>query len=602
LVLVSAAFVLLYLACNLPAGEAYARGHDYLAQPFAFYVLRAALDGFFFDLNLTVPQLINGLPFNALALSDLSIGPNLYLIFEPGTAYVVNELLRRGLALVGTYLLLKAYVLPVGRHNEWIAALVALSYACIPDQSSRFATITMLPLLSYAMLNIWSGRRSWWNWMVILTYPFYSSLYFGGFVICGYLLIAVVVAFAQRRDDRWTIFGIFLALCTLYLLVEVRSIYMWLAADFESIRNYYPYSPPNFSRFWSTFANDFLFARNANHPTEHMPIILPLVMVVLVGIMLRRLKHAVASTRDAPESICRIEGLLVILFGLILLNTTVNSLDNGGYFNLKYEIGFPFSLHRLDVTSPPIWRVLLALAMSWLFLQLPKRFHLVPAGLLVLITFHGVLQLPGVKGEIREALNMPWYLGFRDALAGRDPGPPTGAYKPFTVKLNEYFLDSAFGEFGETLERRLGDKASYRVLSVDMSPTVAQYHGYYTLDGYYYDYPQEYEFVFNRFHAAEFAKEGVPLRRGHLRLYLYVSDLNGGDTGIDPDFDTCAFADEGGRVIFSLRPFSLPGRLGLEELGRYPDVDDVYVYVLDPARCYRPVLAEEYERQLTPPR
>ena len=117
LIIITLGTVILYTFLSMyyfPSDTAYARVHDYLEGLFSVYKIRAELSGFFLDYNYVVQQIFNGVPLNVIGISDFNVGANMYLLFEPFDAYVINQFLFRTFGFFGLLLLLKDHVLPKG--------------------------------------------------------------------------------------------------------------------------------------------------------------------------------------------------------------------------------------------------------------------------------------------------------------------------------------------------------------------------------------------------------------------------------------------------------------------------------------------------------
>jgi hypothetical protein len=573
-------FLVFFYIYYLPVDEAHGRGHDYLQSIYSLYFTRSEVGNFFFNFEVNVPQIINGLPFNALALSDFGIGQNLYLIMPPFEAFVANEFLRRMLALVGMYLLIKDYLLPRTDRGLFIAAFVAFSFAVLPDQSNRFATITMQPLLYWAFLNIWFEDYRKRNFTILFFYPLYSMLVLGGFVICGYFLVATIFAFWTDRPNKKLILYLFAAICAFYIFIEMRMFYHWFLADYVSMRHLREAAPPDFDRFFVHLRGTFFKADHANHVTEHSPGILFIVVLGFISMAASKLGWG-KSSRGNPiqEDIAATQRLFTLLFGLVVLNSIIYALDQSHFMDFKYQIGFPFSFHRLDVSSPVIWRLLLALSVYILAVRFGPRWRWMASTLLILIAVHSLLQLPGVKGDIRNRLGIPEHVGLRAYIMGHAV-KPNPRYHLDQTALKTYFQTDTFPEIESVIRARTGlEQADYRTVSIDLVPSLARYHGYYTLDAWLYDGPASYPKQFFRISAPEFAKDNMtgPRKKGLVGLEVYVSNKSRKAKGIDIDLDACAFRDLGGKVIFSRHPIIEPGRLGFDFLGRF---GAVHAYLL----------------------
>ncbi len=107
----------------------------------------------------------------------------MYLLFDPFKAYAINQFLFRVLGFIGLLLLLKDHVLPRGSYYVLIATCTALAFGVLNHLPTRFGTILYQPLLYWALLNIYIGRRRFIDITIILLYSFMAgSVVRGGFV------------------------------------------------------------------------------------------------------------------------------------------------------------------------------------------------------------------------------------------------------------------------------------------------------------------------------------------------------------------------------------------------------------------------------------
>ncbi len=573
-------FLAVFFYYNLPVENSYGRGHDYLQSVYSIFFTRGEIENFWFNFDLTVPQIINGLPFNALAISDFGIGPNLYLIMPPFEAHVANEFIRRMLALVGLYLLIKDYILPRSDYGYFVAAFVAFSFAVIPDQPTRFGTIAMQPLLYWAYLNIWLYDYRKRNFVIVVFYPLYSMLVLGGFVICGYFLVAAIYAFWTKRKNKNLILFLFIFICAFYIFIEMRMFYHWFLADYVSMRHLREAVPPDFDEFLVHLFGTFFRADHANHVTEHSPGILFIVVLGFISMSASKFGWITSARgNQSQEDNAVTQKLFVLLFGLVVLNSIIYALDQSHFMDFKYHIGFPFSFHRLDISSPVIWRLLLALSIYILAVRFGPRWRWLTSGLVMLFAAHSLLQFPGVKGDIRIRLGIPEHVGLRAHFMGHAV-KPNPRYHPDQTALKTYFQTDTFPQIEGLIQARTGLKlADYRTVSIDLVPSLARYHGYYTLDAWLYDGPASYRGEFFRISAPEYAKDEMtgPRKKGLVSMEMYVSEKSRKPNGIEIDIDTCAFMELGGKVIFSRHKIIDPHRIGFDFLGKF---GTIHAYIL----------------------
>ncbi len=152
-----------------------------------------------------------------------------------------------------------------------------------------------------------------------------------------------------------------------------------------------------------------------------------------------------------------------------------------------------------------------------------------------------------------------------------------------------FYAESLFDQVKE----ELGNPAGYRVLSVGMHPSIAQYNGFYTLDGYMVDYPLAYKHQFKKLIQGELDKAPALdhyYTRWGSRAYGFSAAL--GREYVFPkgnkivlqnlDYNWDQFRAMGGRYIFA--PFPIEDE-ALHLKGVFKDSDaawDLYVYTVAP--------------------
>ena len=108
---------------------------------------------------------MNGLARHCFT-SGLDVITWLLLLFEPFTAYVLNELFIRLIAFVGMYLLLKHHFLDREK-DALIIFGVSLCFSFLPFYSMFGLSVAGQPLLLYAFLNLRRQKQSIVDFLVI---------------------------------------------------------------------------------------------------------------------------------------------------------------------------------------------------------------------------------------------------------------------------------------------------------------------------------------------------------------------------------------------------------------------------------------------------
>ena len=133
--------------------------------------------------------------------------------------------------------------------------------------------------------------------------------------------------------------------------------------------------------------------------------------------------------------------------------------------------------------------------------------------------------------------------------------------------------------------------SDYRVVSLGIHPSIAQYNGFYTLDGYLADYPLEYKHRFRKIIAAELAlnaKHRAYFDNWGSRAYIlprenigYLNKQGNTDVLKHLDLDVDAFKEMGGDYILSSVRIEPTGNPQYELMRQFSDRDsawDIYLY------------------------
>ena len=597
LIVVGALLALFFAAVFLPPGAAPAVSHDYLDSIYLYYVLLGRHPEAFLDLQFQLAALPGASPLNALALNDFGVAELSYRLLPPFTAYAVNVALTMVLAFAGVYLLLRDHVLPPGRASVLIALALAVFFALLPHKASQLGVLAALPLLAWAVAYLWQGRGTAICWAAIIFYPLYAPFHYGGYTVCGLLLVAAIAAWAVRAPGRRAMTVAFVLVTGLYALSLYRQFYHWLgpAYAYESVRQFMPHNVTRGITDWGGFLRDWLLQGAVRPGWHHFPIEAPTVVlqiwataaVAVAALFVRRRRLADGVRRDAERALWALVGLGAAIFVLALINKA-----DYRYAPMNALFGLPLALHRLDLPSSVLLVLLMALS-SLALLGSPRAWIRRLVGInLGFLVVHALVFNLGFRAELKTMLDLPSTATFGQIIRHAATGVPlpeetirparlNGRHREFGIQsLADYFEPEAFARIRADLDRRLGAPATYHVLSFGLAPSAAQFHGLYTLDGRFYDAPVAAARRLARITAAEAAKDGGGSSLSQPMTYLSEASRRPGGA-IAPDLDLCAFAELGGGAILSLWPLANAAELGLDLLGAYPGrIDPILVYVL----------------------
>ncbi|MER2998035.1 DUF6044 family protein [Pontibacter populi] len=431
--------------------------------------------------NAVTQRVMNGFP-SKLYPSQLNISVWFFLFLSPFQAYVVNEIVVHAVAFIGMFLLLKKYVLPA-KNYSWIVLGVSVTFAALPFYSVYGLSITGQPLLLYAFLTLLNKGHNWKSYAIIVLYAFYSSLPLTGFFILVALAGWLIVYYYQNRVVNLPLLlgTIVLGLC--YVITEHNLLYMMLL-DTSYVSHRTDYTPENIVshdiiELVQQTADSFVFG-NYHAATVHRPVLITAIIALFI-----------AWRRKDYRSYGNIITLLIIALLLSLSYTIYKSFI---LVELKNTISIvkTFDFSRFFWFRPLVWFITFAL--SLVVISRDTKWGKILAGFCVLLQLAFCLksttQTTNEFNENRHLL-MAKYLG--------TPRPPQN----LSVTYKEFYSEELFAQIKEYINR---PQASYRVLSIGFHPSIAQFNGFYTLDGYQNNYPLEYKRQFRKIISEELAK------------------------------------------------------------------------------------------------
>ncbi|SFB33085.1 hypothetical protein SAMN04488072_11650 [Lentibacillus halodurans] len=503
-----------YLSPYYILGEdTHIRVHDNLDSNIVWYKLLAE-SGQFFSIS-ELPNVINGLPRSTLA-TPFDIMVWFYVLFEPMTAYTIGQTIMRVAGFFGMYFLLRRYI-----SSKRIVTGVSLAFALLPFWPSGLLSIAGLPLALHLFLSIRENKwhTPWYHWFILIMIPFFSNFILTFVFFLGLMGVMWLIDWISIKRGNWAFFTAIASMTSIYLIKNYMLIYaMFFNESFISHREDLDLGHKDLMGAIHLFFDNLLNG-HTHDMAAHKHIILPVIGVALIVAIFRYLK---------PK----------MMIGLLLFNAALSMWYALWYWegwrvvkdNLMIANTFNFS--RIHFLDPMIWYICFALAL-WIIWK-HMRFAKVIVTVLIVAQ---CLHVFGMNEELK-------YSGI---------GTPT-------------FAEFYSGELFDSIAAYIGeDQSEYRIVSIGIHPTIAQFNGFYTLDTYNNSYPLEYKNKFREIIAPELAKDAVIqdyFDSWGGRLYMYTAELGKDDmvsknsnTVLDNlNINTQALADLGGDYIFSAVP------------------------------------------------
>ncbi|WP_106496538.1 DUF6044 family protein [Lentibacillus sp. Marseille-P4043] len=519
-VIIACFIILAYLMPYYVLGEdTHIRVHDNLDSNIVWYKMLAESGQIFTLADVTLPNVINGLPRSALP-SAFDAMVWLYVLFQPMTAYMIGQTIMRFVAFFGMYVLLKNHIL---RKNNvpLISAGAALGFAILPYWPSGLLSIAGLPLALHIFLTIRSSGKATpiYYWIVLCLIPFFSSFILTFVFFLALMGLWWLFDWIRMKQANWTFFAAIAGMTSIYILKNYLLIYsMFFESGFTSHRNELDLGHKDLPGTLDLFLHNLINA-HTHDLSLHFLIIFPIIGLALLVAAYRKLK---------PKQ----------LIGFFLFNVFLSLWYAFWYWEGwrvvkdNFMVANTFNFSRIHFFHPAIWYLCFAIALTILW----KHFKFFKPFVVILL----VLQCW-----------MVFQLNEENKYS--EIGTPT---------FKQFYSESLFQE----IEDYIGDdQSNYRVVSIGLHPTIAQYNGFYTLDTYNNTFPLSYKHKFRKVIAPELEKNAKLKSYFDTwggRLYMFVGDLGkhymftkkSKKTIDDLTINTGALKQLGGDFIFSALP------------------------------------------------
>ena len=522
--------------------------NDNLDSLFTWYKIILDSGQIFSPNNSPVELFMNGIPRGAFPL-ELQFTFLWNLLFGPLGAYIFERWLLAFVAFYGMFVLLRKFIIP-GKEYFFIQAGVALTFSLIPHWPFGGLSVPGLPFLLFAFLNLRSGNKRYYNWLIISIYPFYSSLILVGFFFMIVLLLISGFDLVRKRKIESRYIFAFLLLGLLYVLTHYRLfLTFFIQRDFVSHR--VEFISPTYGLVGST---RYLFniIYNGNQ--------FILFAVILGGILMWNYKQ-ISS---------RFKYILIFICISAVFTSFIFSKYLGGIATFLFAI-IPLSIERVTWLYPLLWAILFSISLVYIYTKLEIGKHI------VIFLLFGQLAYDFSHHEL--------IISAFSFKAGEKEGELVLKIDP---SVRDFYAEKQFDQIAKFIGR---DKSTYRVLSLGMHPSVSQYNGFFTLDGYCSNYDRRYKWKFREIIKDEIEKN--PEVKNYFdtwgsRAYLFTAgdigyvNVSGNTIELNNlDFNTQVMKELGGKYILSAVKIDTQTDPEYKFLKKFQDKEsawDIYLY------------------------
>ncbi len=499
-----------------------------------------------------IPQIMKGVPRNVFP-GAFSINVILVMLLGMYKAYFVSGLLIRIIGFFGMILLLRDYFVDDHevKETKYIVWLCALIFAILPVYVPFGISVMGQPLLFWAFLNLQHYRRLVLSYAIIIIFPFYASMVW--FVVPFEVLLGVAIWYFYRREEisnHFIICGVLLVLIFIQINLPMLSLSV-LNPDFISHRlsyNLYMFEKPNLMQSLGEFAATFFIVH------YHVANFAPIVVMLALALTLKRKSDSL---------------LPIILLGAIIFICLFQAFYSFGEYALMNKFAFlkSFRFNRFSILLPLLWILSFALA-----LQTMRKSPILKG---LVIPFLLVQLFVALIGNDELLHNYRTLLG----------------HQKFPTFKN-YMAENQFTEIKKYIGQPID---SYYVASFAISPSIAQYNGFYTLDALLSIYDINYKHEFRKIFAGEIA-QSQDIQQYYdgwgNRCYIFSHELGIKHAAFNCNkfehrtvnelaFNKDAFAEMGGRYLISGVEIKNSEKVGLHLEKIFTDKNswwDIYLY------------------------
>lgn len=496
--------------------------------------------GLFFTFAEEVP-LMDGVYRMAIPFtSPFELKNILYYVCPGYWGFLGGLLIVKICAFGGMFLLSHNYII---KNSLWQCVLVALLFSIIPFYTDYGLSSAGIPLLIYSLLNLYEKKRQKTSYLLVLLFALNSSLSLSGLFICFFL--ALIILYLYFKDNSINTHLLF-ALCLLSLV--------YVVTNFEIISGILnPSGMSNRVEMINHYTyNDLAMMAYMNLTTGFYHagsfVAWPIIILFFTTFFLYK-------KTDHELFVYALSFIILALFIII------------GVFSklIPLQLFSAFQFNRFYFLYPSLCFILLAKTFDVLN-QKNNR---------ILLTFSIIISaLIAVSAN-----DLEYKDNFKRLVKGINYEQPS---------YSQFYDEKLFGIVANDLD--IKQDYTTKVVSIGMYPSVAEYNGFYCLDGYLSSYSLDYKHQFRSIIEGEL--DNSESLRAYFdewgnRCYVFSAELKDkgnqylcskkDDLTIEHlDINTKALKDLGCQYVFSAVDIKNYKELNLDFVNAYTTPDSYW--------------------------
>ena len=465
--------------------------------------------------NGIIEPIMGGVPSEALVMV-YNLTLLVFSLFPTFWAYVIIKVLIAFTAYFGMFKLLRENIKNI-ETEPLILFGTSLCFAVLPFWGLGL-NVAYLPFLIAACANIIKARNNWSDWLIVGLAGFLTGMVLVGvFFIFTLFIYAVYKSFFYGKNLRRPV-ALLSVLTLSYIAANFELFRAQFSSDgFISHRSEFDMSFPVLEIGFERFVH--LFFEGQYHSSSMHLLFLPFILIAIILLV----RKGMVDWR-----------FLLGLEFLVLTSMFYGFIKWKGLTPLTDPLSavLPFQLQRFHFLHPPVWFFLFAL--SAMLVIKNYRFGKILIAVLICI-------------------QISWQFNYFESF-GRTP----------KMRYHSFYAPELYAEIDQFIGE---DKSSYRVMNIQMHPAIAQYNGFYTLDGYLPSYPLSYKHQFREIIDGELNKapeidhyfsiwgsRAYAFVAGYGKDFLQRKKLSGNQSIHSLNYNWNAFKNLGGKYILSPLP------------------------------------------------
>lgn len=502
----------------------------------------------FWKFNESIPFL-GGEVLRAEYRVELSVQSWIYALFPTLVAYYAVYILKVLGASLGFYFLsikIKEYDKINTNPNLW--CLCGLVYGILgtwPHAALGFASLPWWCLCVYMIYK--TGKKRYIP--ILLIFVFTTSFTMLALFALFYTAIFLIVVSVKERKINFKLLSGLVMLIAAYTVTNSHHVLQGLHGSRETIKSLKSssYSETVFQSL-GKFKDAFLFKNGYYHTggATLRYVVIPVCTIFLIFLIISAIRKKIRNKKVLI--------LYITIYGCIIFNTLACCFDNNALFRrlIPFASGFGFS--RFAWLSPFMWLVLFALVCDYINKKVIAICFLILA--FCSTAFDPMYtQSNSMYNELY--CNIAALLGNNSFKDGNHEWT-----------WREYYSEDLF----DTVKNEIGYDGEWAV-AYGIEPSVLQYNGIKTLDGYYSNYPLDYHDKFEKLIYPELERDEAHKsyweRSSGMRAYIWSSEwefLSPKEfelTQTELYMDMDVFKEMNGKYIFSRVQITNSAELGI---------------------------------------